>query len=228
MLSTPLPPSFVVPACLASFISHLIGSIGNKPCAETVLPLYQLMTGLRTHPRVLLEVPSEIMSNLQVELTKTLRNLDDHTGNLLCLATFAQIASSKLAQMNSNKEQFPSWLQNVKYFFGPKRGLKTLDLVVLRVILACSASCNNLTAEQARESVRLAIEICDVLEPGQRASWIAANSIKIAKLCEKVTRSGIDRGVQILVSLESAAFEALLIFKGCNLPGFPASSFCFA
>ncbi|PLB52423.1 hypothetical protein P170DRAFT_378212 [Aspergillus steynii IBT 23096] len=198
MLSTPLPSNFVVPACLASFITHLISSIGENPCAETVLPLYQLMTGLRTHPRVLLEVPSEIMSNLQVELTKTLRNLDDHTGNLLCLATFAQIASSKIAQVDNGHEQCPPWLQNVKHFFGPKRGLKTLDLVVLRVILACSASCNSLTTEQASESIRLAIEICDIVEPGQRECWIAANSTKIAKLCEKVTRSGIDRGVQIL------------------------------
>ncbi|KAI9039174.1 uncharacterized protein KD926_009924 [Aspergillus affinis] len=198
MLSSPLPPYFIVPARLASFITHLITSIGENPCAETILPLYQLMTGLRTTPRVLLEVPSEIISNLQVELTNTLRNLDDHTGNLLCLATFAQIASSNIPQMNNSPEQRPSWLQNVKHFFGSKRGLKTLDLVVLRVILTCSASCNGLTAEQATESIRLAIEICDIVEPEQRESWIGANSTKIAKLCEKVTRSGIDRGVQIL------------------------------
>ncbi|KAH8426462.1 uncharacterized protein LDX57_004200 [Aspergillus melleus] len=198
MLSSPLPPNYIVPARLASFITHLVNSIGESPCAETILPLYQLMTGLRTTPRVLLEVPSEIMSNIQVELTKTLRNLDDHTGNLLCLATFAQIASSNNSQMNNGPEQGPSWLQNVKHFFGPKRGLKTLDLVVLRVIFACSASCNSLTAEQATESIRLAIEICGIVEPEQRECWIGANSTKIAKLSEKVTRPGIDRGVQIL------------------------------
>lgn len=207
MLSSPLPPNFIVPACLTSFIAHLISSVGESPCAETILPLYQLMTGLRTTPRVLLEVPSEIMSNLQMELTKTLRNLDDHTGNLLCLATFAQIAASKLAQMGNGQEQCPSWLQNIKHFFGAKRGLKTLDLVVLRVILACSASCNSLTSEQATESIRLALEICDAVEPEQREQWIGANSTKSAKLCEKVTRPGIDQGVQILVRVSLADLD---------------------
>ena len=130
--------------------------------------------------------------------------------------------------MDYGHEQCPSWLQNVKHFFGPKRGLKTLDLVVLRVILACSASCNSLTAEQASESIRLAIEICDIVEPGQRECWIAANSTKITKLCEKVTRSGIERGVQILVRPSLAIFGPSLIFQGRNLPGFPSSSFGFA
>lgn len=158
------------------------------------------MTGLQPVPGVLLEISPETMSSLQVEITKTLRNLDDHMGNLLCLATFARISLSW--DTNAEREhgpQSPTWLQNVKHFFGQKRGLKTLDLVILRVILACSASCDNLPPRKAAESIRLAIEICDSVEQGQKDCWIANNAPKIAKLCEKVNNNGIDWQVQMMV-----------------------------
>ncbi|EAW09274.1 uncharacterized protein ACLA_034770 [Aspergillus clavatus NRRL 1] len=177
----------------------LINEMAEKPYSETIFPLYRVMTGLQTVPGAMLEIPSETMSSLQVELTKTLRNLDDHMGNLLCLATFARIASSWTADAeNKHGPYLPSWLQSVKGFFGQKRGLKTLDLVVLRVILACSASCNNLSADKAAESIRLAIDVCDSVEQDQKDGWIANNSPKIAKLCEKVTREGIDHQVQMM------------------------------
>ncbi|KAF4222685.1 hypothetical protein CNMCM6805_007864 [Aspergillus fumigatiaffinis] len=199
ILSTPLPPNFIAPARLAPFIMRLINAMRENPCSGTIFPLYQIMTGLQPVPGVLLEISPETMSSLQVELTKTLRNLDDHMGNLLCLATFARISSS----WNTNAErehgpQFPPWLQNVKHFFGQKRGLKTLDLVILRVILASSASCDNLPPRKAAESIRLAIEICDSVEQGQKDCWIANNAPKIAKLCEKVNRNGIDWQVQMM------------------------------
>jgi hypothetical protein len=121
-------------------------------------------------------------------------------GNLLCLATFAKIASARETDHPSQHgQQPPLWLLNIKHFFGPKRGLKTLDLVVLRVIFASSATCNNLTPAKAVESVRLAICIADVVEPEQKSVWISANRPKIAKLCDKVVRSGIDREIQIMV-----------------------------
>lgn len=182
-----------------------------RPCAETVAPLHTLMSSLGSSSRILDEIPTEVMSNLQLEFTKTLRNLDDHMGNLLCLAAFAGIASTRnVNNYNQHGPEPPSWLLNIQHFFGPKRGLKTLDLVVLRVILACSANCNNLTPSQAAESIRLAICIADVVEPAQKESWIALNSSKVAKLCEKVSRDGLDREIQVtgiafLVSLRTVA-----------------------
>lgn len=158
------------------------------------------MSGIQSSPKVLDDVPSEIMSSLQTEFTKTLRNLDDHMGNLLCLATFARIASVRQTNhLSQHGPEPPSWLLNIKHFFGPKRGMKSLDLVVLRVILASSASCNNLTPAKAVESVRLAICIADAVEPEQKSAWISGNRSKIAKLCDKVVRTGIDREIQITV-----------------------------
>lgn len=174
----------------------LVDNMGDNPCEDTISPIYKLMTGLQGSSRVLNEAPSETMSTLQLELTKTLRNLDDHMGNLLCLATFARIATSQDIQHGPTQ---PPWLQNIFHFFGQKRGLKSLDLVVLRVVFACSASCNNLTTSKAAESIRLAIEVCDNVDPERKQAWIAGNSSKIAKLREKITRESIDCRVQNMV-----------------------------
>lgn len=171
-----------------------------NPGAETIAPLHALMTGLQGSPNFINEVPTEVMSNLQLEFTKTLRSLDDHMGNLLGLATFAQISTTQRAQLDQHHgASSPSWLVNIQHFFGPKRGMKTLDLVVLRVILACSSNCNNLTPGQAAESIRLAICIADAVDPEQKGVWISSNSSKITKLCEKLARDNLNREIQIMV-----------------------------
>lgn len=166
---------------------------------ETVRPLHTLIAGLQSSPKVLDDIPTEVMSNLQVEFTKTLRNLDDHMGNLLCLATFAQIATALSTAQNQHRPETPSWLLNINHFFGQKRGLKTLDLVVLRVILACSSSCN-LSPLEAAESIRLAICIADAIEPQPKQAWIAGNSSKIAKLCDKASGDGLHSKTKAMVS----------------------------
>ncbi|KAJ6087323.1 hypothetical protein N7467_006237 [Penicillium canescens] len=199
LLSSPLPADVVPPARIAPFITKLVGMMSDSPCIETISPLYNIMKGLQRSPKVLDDIPSEVMSNLQVEFTKTLRSFDDHMGNLLCLGTFAQIALARPPpSQNQHGSEAPSWLLNINHFFGPKRGLKTLDLVVLRVILACSSSCN-LAPSQAAESIKLAIYIADATQPDQKHAWMASNSSKLAKLCEKAGRDGLDNEIRTMV-----------------------------
>lgn len=186
----------MLPARLAPFIMKLVHQMVQHPCADTIRPLYQVVGSSSS---LLDAVPEETMAGFQTECTKTLRNLDDHMGSLLCLATFARIASAR-----RQVDPLPAWLQNVRHFFGPKRGTKTLDLVVLRVVLACSASCNGLSTADTVESVRLAVEVCDSVEPEQRESWLRSNAARIAKLCEKVSRDGIDPELQMMVPLPIA------------------------
>ncbi|KAJ5930443.1 hypothetical protein N7466_005936 [Penicillium verhagenii] len=214
LLSNPFPVGVVPPARLANLITSLVSTMASNPSAQTTAPLHSLMKGLQGCSLLQHEVPTEVMSNLQVEFTKTLRNLDDHMGNLLCLATFSRIASTPNNDLtNKHGPEVPPWLLNIRHFFGPKRGMKTLDLVVLRVILACSSNCNNLTPPQAADSIRLAISIADAIEPEQKQTWISGNSSKIAKLCEKVARDGLDREIQMM----GAAF-LLCLLPAAQLP----------
>ncbi|CAG8373434.1 unnamed protein product [Penicillium salamii] len=193
--ASPLPEGFVPPARIAAFLPKLVSVMVANPCVHTVTSIHALITGLKVSPHVLNDVPSQIMSDLQLEFTKTLRNLDDHMGNLLCLSTFAQIATARLAEPQNQHGSERQWLLNIKHFFGAKRGIKTLDLVVLRVILACSSSCN-LGPQDAAASIRLAIDITDAIEPAQKQAWIASNSAKVSKLCEKAVKDGLDNGIQ--------------------------------
>ncbi|KAJ5555083.1 hypothetical protein N7535_007528 [Penicillium sp. DV-2018c] len=195
LLSSPLPAGIVPPARIVPFITKLVGVMAKNPCTETIAPIHGLISGIKGSPRILDDIPSDVMSILQLEFTKTLRNLDDHMGNLLCLATFAQIAMALNPTSQSlHASDSPTWLVNIRHFFGEKRGLKTLDLVVLRVILACS-----LSPDEAIGSIRLAICIADAIEPEQKKAWIAGNSSKIAKLCEKADREGLSRDRRTMV-----------------------------
>lgn len=182
--------------------------MAKNPSTETISTLHILMNGLQTYS--LYEMSTEVMSNLHIEFTKTLRNLDDHMGILLCLATFAKIASTQSIDA-SGKRKEPEWLLNIRHFFGSKRGMKTLDLVVLRVILACSSNNNNLTPAQAAESIGLAICIANAIQQEQKQAWVSVSSSKIAKLCEKVTRDELDREVQMMVSCGVSSEELWII-----------------
>ncbi|KAJ5162174.1 hypothetical protein N7492_007566 [Penicillium capsulatum] len=210
LLSSPLPTEIVLPARFTEFIKKLVSAMADNPCADTISPLHSLMGCIQGSPWGFDEIPSEAMVNFQVEFTKILRNLDDHMGSLLCLATFARITSAQYhGPQKKHGPSTPSWLLNIQHFFSSKRGLKTLDLVVLRVILACSSS-SSLTLSQAAESIRLSISIADSVDTQEKQAWLSSNSPKMAKLCEKVGRDGLDReiqmmGVAFLLSLRPAA-----------------------
>ncbi|KAJ6031502.1 hypothetical protein N7540_002234 [Penicillium herquei] len=215
MLSSPLPSKIVPPVRIADLITTLASNIAKEPSERTIAPVHSLMKGVRGRSIVHYEVSTEVMNYLQLELTKILRNFNDHMCGLLALATFAQIVSTEINDMgNEQKVNTPPWIINIQNFFGPKRGLKTIDLVVLRVIFACSSSRDNfLTPSKASESIGLAIIITEAMDPEQKKIWIAANSSKINKLCEKVARDELDREVQVM----GTAF-VLLLLPAAQLP----------
>ncbi len=73
-----------------------------------------------------------------------------------------------------------------------------MHLIMLRVIFACSGS-GNLTSIEALESVRLAKEIIDAVEPSLRDIWLQSNAPLTRKLQEKVLRSGIALDLKVKV-----------------------------
>lgn len=176
--------------------------MAENPNTETIRPIYKLIKGLQTSPRILYDIPLETMSTLEGVLRNILRNMDDHVGSLLCLAIFACLVSSQKLNYDSDYgPQVPTWLQNARHFFGPKRCQKTLDIVSLRVILSCSDNYGNMTTTEAAECVHLAIDICDCAEPEQKEVWAAGNLPNFAKLQEKIMRKGIAYEVQMMVCI---------------------------
>ncbi|KAK2757338.1 hypothetical protein FQN54_004852 [Arachnomyces sp. PD_36] len=213
LLSHPLPEGVPAPASLTSFFSKTMERMVQKPCPETAKCVYSLMSGI--HTTILEVLPEDTLVKFLTECKKTLQNLEDHMGNLLCLATLAKISSPyttpdergedtssnegivKGGEAGKEKDNHAPWLRSILQFFGPKHGMKTLDLVVMRVIFACSAS-SNLSIADSIFGIQLARGICGAVEFEQRNSWIRTSGPKLVKLCEKIVRPGIDPKVQIM------------------------------
>lgn len=165
-------------------------------------------------------MPADLVIGLQDNLLQILRALEatDHSANLLCLAIFAKLASTEPTYFQALDR--PLWSDSVlspdtspsnepisgllgscgsaKQFFTSKRACKTLDLVVLKAIMACSCSCS-LPSSEIIESLKISEEIVDAVGKDEKRIWMLKNSIKIRKLHEKILRPDINIGVRCAV-----------------------------
>lgn len=197
ILSSSIPESTAVPARIPLFLTKLLQNMVQEPCARTIRPLYEVVEGFIGNSNILKILPNDLMATFQVEATNILRSLNDPMGSLLCLATFARI--HRLWQPTGNDPYMPTWLENIFQILGPKRAAKTLDLVFISAIMACSSSCSGYSSQERVFLVRLAVEICDNFEEELKRSWLGKNSPKVAKLCDKIRRPNIDRDLQMMV-----------------------------
>lgn len=169
------------------------------------------MEGLLSNSDLIKILPNDLMENFQREGTKILRNLNNPLETLLSLATFARIRRLWRPINSDNREHQPQWLTNINQIFGLKSAAKTLDLVVISAVMACSNSCSGYTHEERVTLLELAIEISHSIDEDQRKTWISANSAKLAKLCDKLRRPDIDAEIQVIVCVTQPDSMALLM-----------------
>ena len=185
----------------------------QAPLAENIRPLYSILSGIGFNFLDIL--PMDIVNRFQSQLIKILKSLEveDHSANLICLAILANIASQANiistasvgsymphATLSRRQDVPPSEdpYQPARQFFTAKRASKTLDLVVLKVILSCSRNCS-LRLDEVMESLSLSQEIIDAVPCSERSSWMERNGGKVRKLSEKILRHDIDREVECAV-----------------------------
>jgi hypothetical protein len=151
-----------------------------------------------------------------------MRSLEDWPKNLFCLAILAKLSAETLWNLAPNgslssqasdgpKNPVSPSLSNLycaaRKFFTGKRGSKTLDLVVLQVILLCSGGkCD----PQSHESLLLAKEVVEVFDINERTSWVDKSSDRILKLYEKIIRPEIDARIRV------PAFEIIASLVGAD------------
>ncbi|KAL8854915.1 MAG: hypothetical protein Q9221_000422 [Calogaya cf. arnoldii] len=134
-------------------------------------------------------------------LQKVKIELEGNCANLFCLAILAVISSRDSLDPRQEREKSShlasataarSTVETVagrseaRQFFVSKRAPKTLDLVVLKMIYACSKSCK-LSIPQIVESLQLSNVILKAIDEEDRATWMEKNQSKVGKLIEKVT-----------------------------------------
>lgn len=127
--------------------------------------------------------------------------MEDQSVDLLCLGVFARLALPYLNTIHSEDtsglESVPAEDSNdvqsavspisVQYFFREKRAPKTIQLVVLRVILACSDNIQTSKLDTL-ETISLATEIIQRVSIRSKTEWIDRNPKLMQKLHDKITR----------------------------------------
>ncbi len=174
--------------------------------SETIRPVYLLLSGIDSSYIDIL--PFDTLYTLQSQMIRVLTDLDsdDHLASLLCLALLAKLSSGPggKEKPQPNVQTLPDdeigpasavdrFLPARKFF--SSRVPKTLDLVVIKAITACSQNCR-LRTHEIVESLKLSREIVDTFDKKERNHWLAANTRKTKKLREKVLRLGIEAKVQ--------------------------------
>lgn len=197
LLSAPLETA--LPAAYPAFLQKILERAILCLSPATIRPIYQITSSLGDGK--LDDIPQDLLSRLQESLLAVLRNVEvqENAVSLYSLAVLARIAThagSSLTRQStvstSISSQIP--LQPALQFFN-KRVHKTLDLVVLKVILYCSRSCM-LQPSEATDNLQLCLDTLEAIAPEAKVVWLAQNGAKAKKLCEKVLRPDIVNEVQ--------------------------------
>ncbi|KAL8714273.1 MAG: hypothetical protein Q9225_006613 [Loekoesia sp. 1 TL-2023] len=132
-------------------------------------------------------LPSNLLTRLQEQFKQMLQNIDleDHVANLLCLAVLAVMTLtpsaasilehdflSRPGHQSSSTTENPESYNIAQQYFVSKRTTKTLDFVVLKLIFACSKSCN-LSTTEIIESLQLSITIIGAVDNRDRQQWMS-------------------------------------------------------
>ena len=203
LLSTPL--EVAIPSTAPVFFMKCLERAVQSLSSETIRPVYLLLSGVESTYLDIL--PFDILFSLQGQIIRVLSKLDsdDHLASLLCLAVLARFSSRPRdvekshpsIQSSPNDEIGPESADRflpARRFFS-SRVPKTLDLIVIKAITACSQSCKLSTFEIV-ESLKLSRETLDAFDKKERNHWLAGNVRKINKLHEKILRPGIEAKVQ--------------------------------
>ena len=213
LLSTPL--EVAIPSKAPVFFMKCLERAVQSLSSETIRPVYLLSSGLESSYLDIL--PFDILSRLQSQIIRVLSKIDsdDHLASLLCLAVLAKLTSrpedKDNCQANSKSPPHEETGPDSADRFLPARKFllsrvsKTLDLIVIKAITACSQSCKLNTLEIV-ESLKLSREIVNAFDSKERKHWLAGNVRKVNKLHEKVLRSGIEAKVQCEVGSRRAAY----------------------
>ena len=212
MLTAPLPDKIPTPASLPSFFLTKLESAVELPSAKTIRPVYSLLAGVG--PTLLDILPVEATFRLHEQLHRMLHSLKDRPAILLCLAIFARVLSGPSpvrgtsgTPSSSLDSALPSEAvlldevrryDNICKYFNARRASKTLDLVVLGVIEACSSNFA-LSCCEAVESLSLAQEIVTVVDDAERINWLKKSGPMTRKLFEKALRQDMNVDVRLAV-----------------------------
>lgn len=174
---------------MGSFIHSLIEDAVRTGSAESLDLVYALLGGgLASH---CVNIATALLVDLQKLLLRQLKGSDDTSMKYLAILALltsnampiAELAPATLSAPVEAAKVFGNSVQGHDYF--AKKAAKTLDYVVLRVILAFSQ-------EDRAKDVQYANDILRAIHSDLRNDWLEKKSATVRKLYEKVLRPSLD------------------------------------
>lgn len=197
-----------------AFLNILMSRAVKSLSPDTIRPVYQVLSGVSS--MFLDDLPLSVVTHFQDQATELL-NAKDSQSLHLCMAVLAIFASRPRVSREGESEIQQDKLQPhgdlahsaqtdryapARKIFVNKRARKSLDLAVMRAIVACFF--DNKPAIHANlqtniEALELAGKIIEVIEVDEKRSWMAKNVARVNKLLEKIVQAGIDPSLQCAV-----------------------------
>ena len=209
MLMHPLPKDVPLPSEIQSIFIRAFEQAAEEPSVQSIKPIYHMLQGTSTMLLGLLS--SGVLLRFEEQLFSILRNIkgDNQSFSLYCLAIMKVLSSATEQHMAcdsydtqellASTHVTPSrWTSDaMNQFFSCTKAQKTMQLVVLRAMWACTTTTGEPMDERI-ESLRLANEIIMAVPADVREIWRKANALIGRKLEEKVLASALETSLQFL------------------------------
>ncbi|KAI7347619.1 hypothetical protein KC320_g7126 [Hortaea werneckii] len=203
VLSHPLPDNVTLPASVQVLFVRLVDNAVEHPSTATVKPLNMILRGTSSlllgllSNDVLLRFESQMLGILYSSVRKPNQETDQHL-TLRCLAAIsvvAKAADDRLMLTNSfyeTQELLASTQQDSsrwnatemrKFFLDGESVPKTIRLLVLQALAACSSSGGSL--DERAEVMAHVNDLVAVIPQNFRDNWCAANGQMVQKIQAK-------------------------------------------
>ncbi|KAI7202602.1 RdRP-domain-containing protein [Hortaea werneckii] len=203
VLSHPLPENVALPASVQCLFLRLVDNAAEHPSTATVKPLNMMLSGTSTQllgllPNdVLLRFEKQMLGILYSSVQKPNQEMDQHL-TLRCLFAISVVvkgADDRLMLTNSfyetqellasTQQDSSRWNANEmrKFFLDGESVPKTIRLLVLQALSACSSSGGSL--DERAEGLAHVNDLVAVIPQNLRDNWCAANGQMIQKFQAK-------------------------------------------
>ncbi|KAI7710768.1 hypothetical protein KC353_g9444 [Hortaea werneckii] len=203
VLSHPLPENVALPASVQVLFLRLVDNAAEHPSTATVKPLNMMLRGTSTlllgllSNDVLLRFEKQMLGILYSSVRKTNQEMDQHL-TLRCLSAISVVvkaADDRLMLTNSfyetqellasTQQDSSRWnaIEMRKFFLDGESVPKTIRLLVLQALSACSSSGGSL--DERAEVLAHVNDLVTVIPQNFRDTWCAANGQMIQKIQAK-------------------------------------------
>ena len=195
-----------MPSEVQSLFIRMFDHAAEQPSVETIKPIHRMLQGTSTLLIGLLS--SNVLLRFEEHLFNILRNIkgDNQSLSLYCLSIMKMISAdpseAQLASFGdscdtqellaSTQATSSRWMPDaMRQFFKESKAQKTMQLIVLRAMWACTTTTGE-PFDERMESLLLANDIISAVPTHLRETWRKSNALVVRKLEEKALAPALE------------------------------------